>query len=105
KLINENGFWTKLSLIKYLENNQLVNRKYEVIFCDEAQDFTKVELEFINSISLYNDYNLENVIQYPIVFAGDALQTVNPTGFKSQVLTSMIYKSLTDPKIGFKLDS
>ncbi|WP_332578453.1 AAA family ATPase [Algoriella sp.] len=105
KLINENGYWTKLSLIKYLENNDLVNKKYEVIFCDEAQDFTKVELEFINSISLYNDYNLENVVQYPIVFAGDALQTVNPTGFKSQVLTSMIYKSLTDPKVGFKLDS
>jgi len=105
KLINENGYWTKLSLIKYLESNELVNKKYEVIFCDEAQDFTKVELEFINSISLYNDYNLENVIQFPIVFAGDALQTVNPTGFKSQVLTSMIYKSLTDPKIGFKLDS
>lgn len=105
KLINENGYWTKLSLIKYLESNNLVNKKFEVIFCDEAQDFTKVELEFINSISLYNDYNLENVSQYPIVFAGDALQTVNPTGFKSQVLTSMIYKSLTDPKIGFKLDS
>ncbi len=105
KLINENGYWTKITLINYLENNNLINKNFEVIFCDEAQDFTKIELEFINSISLYNNYNLSNVNQYPIVFAGDALQTVNPTGFKSQVLTSMIYKSLTDPKIGFKLDS
>ena len=104
KLLNESGFWNKITLINYLKKNNLVNRSYEVIFCDEAQDFSKVELEFIISISMYKQYNLDNVKQFPIVFAGDALQTVNPTGFKSEVLTSMIYKSLTDPIIGFKLN-
>lgn len=104
KLINDEGYWNKITLIKYLIQNGLINKKYEVIFCDESQDFSKVELEFIISLSLYSDYNLENVAQFPIVFAGDALQTVNPTGFRSEVLTSMIFKSLTNPSVGFKLN-
>ncbi|MDM1504841.1 AAA family ATPase [Myroides odoratimimus] len=104
KLIEEEKYWTKTTLIQYLITNNLVNTNYEVIFCDESQDFTKIELEFLISISQYSQYNLSEVKQYPIVFAGDALQTVNPTGFRSEVLTSMIYKSLTDPLIGFNLN-
>lgn len=104
KLIDLDGYWNKIKLIKYLIQNNSLNRKFEVIFCDESQDFSKVELEFIISLSLYSGYNLENVSQFPIVFAGDALQTVNPTGFRSEVLTSMIYTSLTNPLVGFKLN-
>lgn len=104
KLIDEEGYWNKITLIKYIINNNLVDKRYEVIFCDESQDFSKVELEFIISLSLYSGYNLSDVQQFPIVFAGDALQTVNPTGFRSEVLTSMIFKSLTDPLVGFKLN-
>lgn len=104
KLLNEDQYWNKITLIKYLIENNYLNKKYEVIFCDESQDFSKIELEFIISLSLYSDYNLEDASQFPIVFAGDALQTVNPTGFRSEVLTSMIYKSLTNPLIGFNLN-
>ncbi|MCW8313504.1 AAA family ATPase [Sphingobacterium sp. InxBP1] len=104
KLIDADGYWNKITLIKYLIQTNSINRKFEVIFCDESQDFSKVELEFIISLSLYSGYNLENVSQFPIVFAGDALQTVNPTGFRSEVLTSMIYTSLTNPLVGFKLN-
>lgn len=104
KLIDIDKYWNKIALIKYLLDNDLVDRNFEVIFCDESQDFSKVELEFIISLSLYSGYNLENVSQFPIVFAGDALQTVNPTGFRSEVLTSMIYTSLTNPLVGFKLN-
>lgn len=104
KLIQEDRFWNKITLIKYLIDNKHIDRQFEVIFCDESQDFSKVELEFIISLSLYSGYNLEDILQFPIVFAGDALQTVNPTGFRSEVLTSMIYKSLTNPLVGFKLN-
>lgn len=104
KLLSDEGYWNKQTLIKYLVDTNSINKRYEVIFCDESQDFSKVELEFIISLSLYSSYNLEDVSQFPIVFAGDALQTVNPTGFRSEVLTSMIYKSLTNPLVGFKLN-
>lgn len=104
KLITEEKYWNKITLIKFIKENRLDKKKFEVIFCDESQDFSKVELEFLISLSLYSNYNLQDVSQYPIVFAGDALQTVNPTGFRSEVLTSMIYQSLTNSQIGFKLN-
>lgn len=104
KLLNEEGYWDKIKLIRYINSNVEIDKTFDVIFCDESQDFSKVELEFIMQLSTYAKYNLSNVEQYPIVFAGDALQTVNPTGFRSEVLTSMIYEELTKEKTGYKLD-
>jgi len=105
KLIADEKYWDKIKLIKYITDNVFINKTYDVIFCDEAQDFSKVELEFIINLSTYKQYDLSKVDQFPIVFAGDALQTVNPTGFRSAVLTSMIYKELTDIETGYKLNS
>jgi AAA15 family ATPase/GTPase len=104
KLLEE-GYWDRIQLIRYLIKNIKINKSFDVIFCDEAQDFSKVELEFILKLSTYTKYNLSEVEQFPIVFAGDALQTVNPTGFRSEVLTSMIYEKLTNVEMGYKLDS
>ena len=100
KLLHEEGYWDKIKLIKYLNKNIELPKRYDVIFCDEAQDFSRVELNFIIKLSSYAQYNLSSVKQFPIVFAGDALQTVNPTGFKSEVLTSMIYAELES--LGYK---
>ena len=100
KLLNEEGYWDKIKLITYLNKNIELPKRYDVIFCDEAQDFSRVELNFIIKLSAYAQYNLSSVKQFPIVFAGDALQTVNPTGFKSEVLTSMIYAELEN--LGYK---
>lgn len=105
KLLNEEEYWDKIKLIKYINENISVQKSFDVIFCDEAQDFSRVELKFIMKLSSYAKYNLTNVEQFPIVFAGDALQTVNPTGFRSEALTSMIYNELTDSKTGYKLDA
>lgn len=102
KKLLEDGYWDKIKLIKYLYENIDTFNRYEIIFCDEAQDFSRVELKFILNLSIYHQYDLANVKQFPIVFAGDALQTVNPTGFRTEVLTAMIYQELTN--IGFKLD-
>ena len=99
----QEGYWDKIKLIRYLSQNSVIKRQYEIIFCDEAQDFSRVELEFILKLSIYTNYKLNNVEQFPIVFAGDALQTVNPTGFRSEVLTSMLFEKLTDEDIGFNL--
>jgi hypothetical protein len=92
----EDGYWDKLKIIKYiLENvNMNLKQKYSVVICDEAQDFCKVELKFILKLSEYLKYDLSNTEQFPVVFAGDPNQTVNPTGFRQDEMTSMLYKEL-----------
>ena len=57
---------------------------HPVIFCDESQDFTRIELEVILRMSLFADRALgrEEAPLVPFVFAGDEFQTLNPTGFR-----------------------
>lgn len=53
------------------------------VFCDEAQDFTKLELEFIFGLSVYAYRQIPKHLLHkvPFAFAGDPFQTLNPTGF------------------------
>lgn len=90
------GYWDKLKLIRFISNNINMNikDKYDVIICDEAQDFSQVELTFILQQSKYLYYNLSKIEQVPLVFAGDPNQTVNPTGFKESGMTSLLYEKL-----------
>lgn len=94
KLINDEGYWDKLTLIKYIDQNIDIKKKYSVIICDEAQDFSRVELRFILRMSEFLDYDLSKTKQVPIVFAGDQNQTVNPTGFRQDEMESMLYEEL-----------
>ena len=96
KLINEDGYWDKLKVIRYLEQNNSIIPKYSLVVCDEAQDFCRVELRFILKLSEYLDYDLSNLSQIPIVFAGDPNQTVNPTGFREREMTEMLHTELKE---------
>lgn len=52
---------------------------------DEAQDFTRRELRLITRTTAYCDYQIPrtgNRTRPPVVFAGDPLQTLSPTGFR-----------------------
>jgi len=94
KLINQEEYWDKLKIIRYISEhiNMEMKKKYSVLICDEAQDFCKVELHFILKLSEYLQYDLSQTSQVPVVFAGDPNQTVNPTGFRQDEMTSMLYK-------------
>ncbi len=94
KLINEEGYWDKLKVIRHLEINNTPIPKYSLIICDEAQDFCRVELRFILKLSEYLDYDLSSIDEIPIVFAGDPNQTVNPTGFREREMTEMLHTEL-----------
>lgn len=100
----EKGYWDKLKIIRYIDKNINLDlkTKYEVIICDEAQDFCKVELSFILKQSAYLKYDLSTIDQFPIVFAGDANQTVNPTGFSDSEMTSLLYQELKEIKFQYK---
>lgn len=87
KYYEEKGYWDDLDLVRYLLTNESYRdlyHQYAVIFCDEAQDFTKVESDFILKMSVHSKYDLtthpddKNI---PLAFAGDPNQTISPTGF------------------------
>lgn len=79
----KNAFWDDQDIARYIIENQLAEAVYPAIFCDEAQDFTRIELEFLFRISLFSDRKItsQDLNRVPFVFAGDPFQTLNPTGF------------------------
>lgn len=84
-LCEEEGYWDDQDLAAHvLEKGVAANVDSAAIFCDEAQDFTPIELDIIFQLSLFGRRSLqpEELRRVPIVFAGDPLQTINPTGFR-----------------------
>ncbi|MFN7119870.1 MAG: 3'-5' exonuclease, partial [Saprospiraceae bacterium] len=63
--------------------------QHPVIFCDEAQDFTKIEIEYLLRLSIFTKYNLSHYSNIPFSFAGDPYQTINPTGFRWETLKTI----------------
>lgn len=85
RLCEEEGYWDDQDLaVHVLESGATQGVHCAAIFCDEAQDFTSVELDIIFQLSLFTRRSLqpEELRRVPIVFAGDPLQTINPTGFR-----------------------
>jgi len=80
--------WDDLDLVRYAmmkRDASMHFHKFAVVFCDEAQDFTKLETDLILRLSVHSKYDLsqcEEDEKIPIAFAGDPNQTINPTGFR-----------------------
>ncbi len=98
-----NKCWDDQDLIRYClapdddSADTYVKEKYSAIYCDEAQDFTRVEIDFILKLSLFSNRsipNIDTVKQMPFVFAGDEFQTLNPTGFSWRLLRSYFTERL-----------
>jgi hypothetical protein len=73
------------------------------VFCDEAQDFTPAELDIIFQLSVFGRRSLqpEELRRVPIVFAGDPLQTINPTGFRWDAVQADFHErfcAILDPR-------
>lgn len=80
----QNSYWDEQDLVFEIINSESLDlSKYPVVFCDEAQDFSKLELDLILRLSLfYNRTVPPSDLKYiPFAFAGDPFQTLNPTGF------------------------
>ena len=93
----EDGLWDDQDLVRYClapdddSCETCVTPKFSAIFCDESQDFTRTEIEFILQISIFSQrrvYDEKTLFQLPFVFAGDEFQTLNPTGFSWNSLRS-----------------
>ncbi|HBB33703.1 MAG TPA: hypothetical protein DDZ80_17285 [Cyanobacteria bacterium UBA8803] len=83
RLTTEQGYWDDQDLIARVLALKCYRPEYTAIFCDEAQDFTRLELQLIMRLSLFSQYNLgyQPIRSLPFAFAGDPFQTLNPTGF------------------------
>ena len=80
----EKGLWDHQDLARHILEKDLVKPLHPVVFCDEAQDFTRIELEILHRYCLFNDRTLNamDLGRVPLAFAGDPFQTLNPTGFR-----------------------
>ena len=92
--------WDSQDLVRFLLEDDRGPASHSAVFCDEAQDFTRLELEAIYRCSLFSNRQIDfqSVKRVPFVFAGDPFQTLNPTGFRWEsvraAFTERILRSL-----------
>jgi hypothetical protein len=109
-LCDDEGFWDDQDLARAVLNsaeNKL--SQYVAIFCDEAQDFTTIELELIEQLSIYSERDVPSYLvkNVPFAFAGDPFQTLNPTGFNWNTMQSSFHENIAqqlDPNGEAKLE-
>lgn len=80
----ERGLWDYQDVTRKVLESGSIRAEHPAVFCDEAQDFTRIELEAIDRHCLFNERTLHphDAGRVPIAFAGDPFQTLNPTGFR-----------------------
>jgi len=97
-LCEQSKAWDDQDLARYVFDQDLILPEYPVIFCDEAQDFTRIELDLVFRLSLFTDRQLDHtsLSRVPFAFAGDPFQTLNPTGFRWDAVQAMFHDKLVD---------
>jgi hypothetical protein len=104
RLCDKEGYWDDQDLAAWvLASGAAREMNFAAVFCDEAQDFTPLELEIIFQLSVYAKRSLspEELRRVPIVFAGDPLQTINPTGFRWDAVQADFHErfcAILDPR-------
>lgn len=78
------GLWDDQDLARHVLDNDYVRAVHPAVVCDEAQDFTRLELELLLRLNMYSDRSVQpsDLHRIPFAFAGDHFQTLNPTGFR-----------------------
>lgn len=91
KLLCDESYWDDQDLVRFLLEEDLIKPEYPAIFCDEAQDFTRIELELLLRLNVYTERFIDSSIlkKVPFAFAGDPFQTLNPTGFRWEAIKSI----------------
>ncbi len=99
KLKTEEGVWDDQDLVIYCLQEDCVDDRFSAVFCDESQDFTRVEIDFILNSSSFAQRSIksqDDINKLPFVFAGDEFQTLNPTGFSWESLRSYFTERLSN---------
>lgn len=89
------GYWDDQDLVRDVILYGQHRPIYPAIFCDEVQDFTNLELLLILRLSPWTHFQLHAQIDsLPYAFAGDPMQTINPTGFRWDSLKKHLYEEI-----------
>lgn len=91
------GLWDDQDLVRAVLAHASDNlSRFPAVFCDEAQDFTSIELELIQNLSLYTKRELPRYLvpHVPFAFAGDPFQTLNPTGFNWETVKASFHANI-----------
>ena len=100
KWLKEENRWDDQDLVREALRNALAmdSPAHSVVFCDEAQDFTRNELRLIIRLSVFSRLELSpyEMKKAPIAFAGDPFQTINPTGFNWSTVKDNFYQVLSE---------
>jgi tetratricopeptide (TPR) repeat protein len=91
-------YWDDQDLARYVFAKDLVKPIVPAVFCDESQDFTRVELDILFRLCLFVNRSLghDDIARVPFAFAGDPFQTLNPTGFRWDAIQASFHDKLTD---------
>ncbi|WP_297923925.1 3'-5' exonuclease [uncultured Agitococcus sp.] len=91
-LCKKEGYWDDQDLARFVLEQYYVKPRFAAVFCDEAQDFTRIEVQIVLRLNLFSARHLyPNQIQrVPLVFAGDQFQTLNPTGFRWETIKAQV---------------
>lgn len=99
-LCRQGDVWDSQDLVRFLIEQDRLPASHVAVFCDEAQDFTRLEIEALYRCSLFSNrmIDYDSAKRIPFVFAGDPFQTLNPTGFRWEsvraAFTERIQRSL-----------
>lgn len=98
QLCEEEGLWDDQDLAAFVLNGDSNLSLHPAVFCDEAQDFTPLELQILIRLCLFSQRTLqpEQLGNVPIAFAGDPLQTINPTGFQWEAVKADYHDALRE---------
>ena len=99
--IEDQSLWDDQDLARYVLDEDLAQSIYPSVVCDEAQDFTRLELELLLRFNLFSQRALQpnDIYRVQFAFAGDQFQTLNPTGFRWDAIKSSFVE-----KFVFELD-
>lgn len=82
--------WSALNWVKAEKEKNPRMLLYGEIFCDEGQDLTEIEFRIL--VALCKEPKPSSQEGLPLVFSGDPLQTINPTGFRWSTIGSEVYR-------------
>lgn len=90
-------YWDDQDLIREVLLRGDLEPAHTAVFCDEAQDFTRIETDLIRRLSVFSRYEVQPpVLCLPFAFGGDPYQTLSPTGFRWENLGRMLQESLVE---------
>jgi len=81
-------YWDEIDLTYTLmENRPQESYEYDFLYCDEIQDLTEIQINFLlQLLRPPSEYQLPNFL-----FAGDAAQIINPSGFSWDKVKNILY--------------